>query len=82
MNVVITHAVRTPIGKFLGSLKGFTAVELGCHAVSSLLERSELDRDLVDELIFGNGRQAGGGPNPARQILIRAGLAKRTGWFR
>ena len=66
-DVVIVEAVRTPIGRFLGGLKDFTAVELGTFAVKSLLERSGIDGDAVDEVFFGNGRQAGGGPNPARQ---------------
>jgi acetyl-CoA C-acetyltransferase len=74
MSIVITHAVRTPIGRFLGGLKDFTAVELGTFAVKSLLERSGIDGDAVDEVFFGNGRQAGGGPNPARQIAVRAGI--------
>ena len=78
MNVVITHAVRTPIGAFLGGLKQFSAVELGVHAVSALLDRSGFPRDQVDELIFGNGRQAGGGTNPARQILIGCGIPETS----
>ncbi len=71
---VITHAVRTPIGKFLGSLKEKTAVELGVHAVTALLERAGVEADVVDQVVFGNARQAGGGPNPARQILVKAGI--------
>lgn len=74
MASVITHALRTPIGKFLGGLKEFSAVELGVFAVKAALERSGIPADQVDELIFGNGRQAGGGPNPARQILVKAGI--------
>jgi acetyl-CoA C-acetyltransferase len=74
MRVVITHALRTPIGAFLGSLKQFSAVELGVHAVSALLDQAGLARERVDQLIFGNGRQAGGGTNPARQILIGSGI--------
>ncbi len=74
MNVVITHAVRTPIGRFLGGLKDFSAVDLGVAAVGSLFERAGIDRAEVDEVIVGNARQAGGGPNPARQILIKSGI--------
>jgi len=71
---VITHAVRTPIGKFMGSLSELSAVDLGVHAVNALFERSGVSKDRVDEVVFGNARQAGGGPNPARQILIRSGI--------
>ncbi|MCE9594584.1 MAG: thiolase family protein [Planctomycetes bacterium] len=72
--VVVTHALRTPIGKFLGSLSDLSAADLGASVVGDLLARSKLDPRLVAELIFGNGRQAGGGPNPARQVAVRAGL--------
>ena len=71
---VITHAVRTPIGKFLGSFKDLSAVDLGVHAVEALFERSGVAKDAVDHVLIGNARQAGGGPNPARQILIRSGI--------
>ncbi len=74
MNVVITDAVRTPIGRFLGGLKDKSAVELGVHAVKSLLERALVEPARVDEVVFGNARQAGGGPNPARQIAIKSGI--------
>ena len=73
-SVVITHALRTPIGKYLGSLADLSAAELGVHAVQALLGRAQLDAEDVDELIFGNGRQAGGGPNVARQILCKSGI--------
>jgi len=73
-SVVITHAVRTPIGKYLGGLSTLSTVELGVHAVLSLLERSGVAAPEVGELILGNARQAGGGPNPARQVLIGAGI--------
>src|SRR6185436_15741856 len=72
--VVVTHALRTPIGKFLGSLADLSAADLGASVVGDLLARSKVDPRSVSELIFGNGRQAGGGPNPARQIAVRAGL--------
>jgi acetyl-CoA C-acetyltransferase len=72
--VVITHAVRTPIGKFMGSLAELSSADLGVHAVRALLVRSKLDPALVGEVVIGNGRQAGGGPNVARQISVRAGV--------
>ncbi len=72
--VVVTHALRTPIGRFLGSLADLTAADLGTSVVSDLFGRSGIDASQVGELVFGNGRQAGGGPNVARQISVRAGL--------
>ena len=72
--VVITHALRTPIGKFMGSFSELSAADLGVSVVSSLLAAASLDPARVDELIFGNARQAGGGPNPARQISVRSGM--------
>lgn len=72
--VVVTHALRTPIGKFMGSFSELSAADLGVSVVSSLLAAAELDPARVDELIFGNARQAGGGPNPARQISVRTGV--------
>jgi acetyl-CoA C-acetyltransferase len=70
--VVVTHAVRTPIGRFLGSLAGHTAADLGAHLVRALLERSGVSPRAVGEVVIGNARQAGGGPNVARQISVRA----------
>jgi acetyl-CoA C-acetyltransferase len=74
--VVITHALRTPIGKYLGGLSGLTSADLGVHAVKALLAQAGVAGADVGELIFGNGRQAGGGPNVARQILCRSGIAE------
>jgi acetyl-CoA C-acetyltransferase len=73
-NVVITHALRTPIGKYLGGLSGLTAAELGIHVVKSVVAQSGIAAADVGELVFGNARQAGGGPNVARQILVKSGL--------
>lgn len=73
-DVYILSAVRTPIGKFGGSLASMTAVDMGVVAAKAAMERAELHPDHVDETIFGNARQAGGGPNPARQISIRSGI--------
>jgi len=64
--IVITHALRTPIGKYLGTLADQTAADLGQAVVRSLLAQAQLDPAQVDELIFGCGRQAGSGPNVAR----------------
>jgi acetyl-CoA C-acetyltransferase len=72
--VFIVGAARTPIGKFGGTLKDFSAADLGAAVVSALMDRANLDPAEVEELIFGCGRQAGGGPNLARQVLWRAGI--------
>ncbi|MBI1379466.1 MAG: acetyl-CoA C-acyltransferase [Planctomycetaceae bacterium] len=72
--VVVTHALRTPIGKYLGTLADLSAADLGAGLVRELVGRSGVDPAEVGQLIFGNGRQAGGGPNVARQISVRAGL--------
>ncbi len=73
-DVFILSAVRTPIGKFGGSLASLTAADLGVVAAKAALERAGVGPDQVEETIFGNGRQAGGGPNPARQISVRSGV--------
>ena len=72
--VVITHALRTPIGKYLGGLADLSGVDLGVSVARALFEEASLDPALVDEVFLGNGRQAGAGPNPARQIAHRAGV--------
>ncbi len=72
--IVVTHALRTPIGKYLGSFADLSAADLGASVVASLLAQAGLDPARVGELIFGNGRQAGGGPNVARQVSVRAGI--------
>ena len=76
--VYILSAVRTPIGKFGGSLASMTAADLGVVAAKAALERAGVRPQLIDETIFGNARQAGGGPNPARQISIRSGLPQEV----
>ncbi|EAG1709254.1 thiolase family protein [Listeria monocytogenes] len=72
--VVIIDAVRTPIGKFGGSLKDISAVELGATALKGVLERANIAPDRVDQVIFGNVLQAGLGQNVARQVAIKAGI--------
>lgn len=67
---------RTPIGKFGGGLSSLTAVDLGVRAVTGALGASGADPSAIDAVVFGNARQAGVGPNPARQITIGAGLAE------
>ena len=72
--VFILSAVRTPIGKFGGGLASLSAADLGVVAAQAALERAGVSAHEVEETIFGNGRQAGGGPNPARQISVRSGV--------
>ena len=78
MDIVLAGARRTPIGRFGGELASLTAPELGAAAARSALEAAGVPADAVDEVIFGNARQAGVGPNPARQIGRRADLAHRV----
>jgi acetyl-CoA C-acetyltransferase len=77
-NVYILSAVRTPIGKFGGSLASLSAVDMGVVAAKAALERAGAQPQQVEETIFGNARQAGGGPNPARQISIRSGIPQEV----
>ena len=72
---VIVSAVRTPTGKFLGALKGFTAPELGALVVREAVRRGGVDPAIVDECIMGNVVSAGEGQNPARQAALKGGLA-------
>lgn len=76
--VVITHAKRTPIGSFNGALSGFSAPQLGSIAIQALLEESQIDKNLIDEVIFGNVLSAGIGQAPARQAALLAGLPDKT----
>jgi acetyl-CoA C-acetyltransferase len=76
--VYILSAVRTPIGKFGGSLASQTAADMGTIAAKAAIERASVAPDQIEETIFGNARQAGGGPNPARQISIRAGVPQEV----
>jgi len=77
-DVYILSAVRTPIGKFGGSLASFTAADMGVVAAKAAMERAGVRPEQVEETIFGNARQAGGGPNPARQISVRSGVPKEV----
>ena len=79
--VYILSAVRTPIGKFGGSLASLTAADMGVVAAKAAIERAGMHPDQIDETIFGNARQAGGGPNPARQISIRSGVPQEAPAF-
>src|ERR1700691_4602902 len=76
--VYILSAVRTPIGKFGGSLASMTAADMGVVAAEAAMERAGVRPEQIEESIFGNARQAGGGPNPARQISVRSGVPQEV----
>jgi acetyl-CoA C-acetyltransferase len=76
--VYILSAVRTPIGKFGGALASRTAADMGVVAAKAAMERAYVRPDQIEETIFGNARQAGGGPNVARQISIRSGVPQEV----
>ena len=71
---VIVSAVRLPTGKFLGSLKRFSAPQLGALAIHEAVQRAGIEMGEVDECILGNVISAGLGQNPARQAALGAGL--------
>jgi acetyl-CoA C-acetyltransferase len=72
--VVIVSAARTPIGRYGGAFRSTHPAELGAVATRAAIERADIDPASVDEVLMGHGRQAGSGPNPARQVGARAGL--------
>ena len=72
--IVIASAVRTPVGKFLGSFSNVSAVELGTIAVKEALKRANIKPDQVDETYFGCVIQSALLPNVARQVSINAGI--------
>src|SRR5499426_4542650 len=72
---VIVSAVRTPTGKFLGSLKDFSATQLGAMVVAESVRRADIDPATVEECIMGNVVSAGLGQAPARQAALRGGLS-------
>jgi acetyl-CoA C-acetyltransferase len=72
--VVITSAVRTPIGNFLGALSPFSATDLGGWVIGEAVKRSRIRKEDVDEVIMGNVLPFGLGQNPARQAMIKARL--------
>jgi len=75
VSAVIASATRLPTGKFLGTLKGFTAPELGAMVIREAVRRAGIDPALVQECIMGNVVSAGLGQAPARQAALRGGLA-------
>ena len=77
-DIVIVAAARTAVGKFGGTLAKTPATELGAAVIKNLLERTKLGADQVGEVILGQVLAAGVGQNPARQALIKSGIAKET----
>ena len=73
---VILDGARTPIGNFLGSLAELPAVDLGRAATVEAMRRAGVEGSEIQEAVFGHARQAGNGPNPARQVAYRGGLGE------
>ena len=76
--VVITAAKRTPVGSFNGALSSFSAAQLGSIAIKGILDETQIDGKLIDEVIMGNVLTGGQGQAPARQAAIFAGLPEKT----
>jgi acetyl-CoA C-acetyltransferase len=79
--VFLAGAVRTPIGKFGGSLAALSAADLGVIAAKESLKRARVTTDRIEDSIWGCARQAGGGPNVARQITYRSGIPETVPAF-
>src|SRR5205809_6512062 len=79
--VYLAGAVRTPIGRFGGSLASWSAADLGAAVAKESLRRANVRPDQIDDSIWGCARQAGGGPNVGRQITFRAGVPDRVPAF-
>ena len=77
--IVITGAVRTPLGGFQGDLASVTAPELGAIAIDAAVERSRIGPETVDEVLMGCVLPAGQGQAPARQAALGAGLPLDVG---
>ncbi len=73
-DVYLVGSARTPIGRFGGTLAGWTAADLGVAAATESIKRARINANQIQDSIWGSARQAGGGPNVARQITYRAGV--------
>src|SRR5688572_32650247 len=80
-SVFLAGAVRTPIGRFGGTLAAWTAADLGVAVAKESLRRANVQPDQIQDSIWGCARQAGGGPNVARQITFRAGVPETVPAF-
>ncbi len=78
---VIVEGARTPIGKFLGSFTDVAAVDLGIRATQEALRRAAIEPSDVDIAVYGHARQAGNGPNTARQVAYRSGIPQEVPAF-
>ncbi|MBP6704283.1 MAG: acetyl-CoA C-acyltransferase, partial [Vicinamibacteria bacterium] len=76
MSVYLVSPLRSPIGRYGGGLSSLSSADLGVHAVKAVIDQSGVDPTSITEAILGCARQAGGGPNVARQISFRAGLGE------
>jgi acetyl-CoA C-acetyltransferase len=77
-DIVIVSAARTAVGKFGGSLAKLPATELGAIVIKEAIARAKLDASQIGEVIMGQVLTAGSGQNPARQAMMKAGVAKET----
>ncbi len=77
-DIVIVSAARTAVGKFGGSLAKVSAPELGAIVIKEAMARAKLSPDQIGEVIMGQVLTAGSGQNPARQAMMKAGVAKET----
>ena len=77
-DIVITSAKRSPIGKFMGSLSGFSAAELGSMVINSILSDTGVSRDKIDQVIMGQVLTGGSGQNPARQASMLSNLPEKV----
>lgn len=77
-DIVFVSAVRSPMGKFGGTLKDMQVYELGGYVIKEALKRAGLKGDEIDEVIIGHCRQAGNGPNPARSAMLLGGIDKKV----
>jgi acetyl-CoA C-acetyltransferase len=80
-NVYLAGATRTPIGKFGGTLAEWTAADMGTAVAKESLKRAGIAPERLQDSIWGSARQAGGGPNVARQITYRAGVPETVPAF-
>lgn len=76
--IAIVSAKRTPIGRYKGKLRNYSAVELGTTALKGAIDSANIDPNIIQQVIFGNVLQSGVGQNPARQIAIKAGVPDTT----
>lgn len=80
-SIVITHAKRTPVGSFQGSLSSFSSTDLGAHAISAIVKAGNLKENEVNDVIMGCVLSGGLGQAPARQAALKAGLSNDTNCF-